>query len=94
MLLVLQKIHCFGLKNILPCCVLCNEDAVITTYSSATPVRMGMWESGFKLFTPPKSNVRSGTIATPAYLELESIDMELKLQRNPNAQSLKDSDYQ
>ncbi len=73
---------------------LCNEDVIITTYSSATPVRMGMWESGFKLFTPPKSSVRSGTIATLGSLELESIDMELKLQRNPNAKSLKDSDYQ
>ncbi len=73
---------------------LCNEDAIITTYSSATPVRMGMWESGFKLFASPKSSVRSGTIATLGSLELEPIDMELKLQRNPNAKSLKDSEYQ
>jgi len=73
---------------------LCSDDAIMTTYSSATPVRMGMWESGFKLFIPPKSNVRSGTIATLGLLELESIDMELKLQRNPEAKSLKDSEYQ
>jgi len=73
---------------------LCNEDAIMTTYSSATPVRMGLWESGFKLYAPPKSSVRSGTIASLGILELESIDMELKLQRNPNAKSLKDSEYQ
>ncbi len=73
---------------------LCNQDAIMTTYSSATSVRMGMWESGFKLYTPPKSNVRSGTIAALGRLELEPIDMELKLQRNPNAKSLKDSEYQ
>lgn len=73
---------------------LCNNDAIMTTYSSATPVRMGMWESGFKLFTPPKSSVRSGTIASLGILELEFIDMELKLQRNPNAKSLKDGEYQ
>lgn len=73
---------------------LCNDDVIITTYSSATSVRMSMWESGFKLYTPPKSSVRSGTIAALGSLELEPIDMELKLQRNPNAKSLKDSEYQ
>jgi len=73
---------------------LCNEDAIMTTYSSATPVRMGMCESGFKLFAPPKSSVRSGTIASLRMLELEFIDMELKLQRNPNAKSLRDIEYQ
>ncbi|MGW8168402.1 MAG: tRNA (5-methylaminomethyl-2-thiouridine)(34)-methyltransferase MnmD [Sulfurovaceae bacterium] len=72
----------------------CNNDAIITTYSSATPVRMGMWESGFKIYTLPKSNVRSGTIATLGSLELEFIDMELKLERNPNAKSLRDIEYQ
>ncbi|MDD5405457.1 MAG: MnmC family methyltransferase [Sulfurovaceae bacterium] len=73
---------------------LCNDDVIMTTYSSATPVRMGMWENGFKLYTPPKSSVRSGTIATLGSLELEFIDMELKLERNPDAKSLKDSEYQ
>ncbi len=73
---------------------LCNYDVIMTTYSSATPVRMGMLESGFKPYAPPKSNVRSGTIATLGSLELEFIDMELKLERNPNAKSLKDSQYQ
>jgi tRNA U34 5-methylaminomethyl-2-thiouridine-forming methyltransferase MnmC len=69
---------------------LSSDDVIITTYSSATSVRMGMWEAGFGLYNPPKSSVRSGTIASKSNLDLEMIDMELKLQRNRDAKSLRD----
>ena len=69
-----------------------SSDIVITTYSSATPVRLAMYENGFKIYNPPKSKVRSGTIAALKELELEEIDMELKKQRNPNAKALCDGD--
>lgn len=69
---------------------LSNDEVIITTYSSATPVRMGMWEAGFMLYNPPKSSVRSGTIASKESLNLEIIDMELKLTRNRDAKSLRD----
>jgi len=69
-----------------------NEDIIITTYSSATPVRMSLYENGFKLYTPPKANVRSGTIASLKELNLEPIDMELKKSRNPNARAIFDKD--
>ena len=69
-----------------------SSDFILTTYSSATPVRMGLYENGFKLYTPPKANVRSGTIASFKELNLEPIDMELKKQRNPNAKALRDED--
>lgn len=69
---------------------LSSDELIMTTYSSATPVRMGMWEAGFKLYNPQKSCVRSGTIASKRELALESIDMELKLRRNPNAKSTRD----
>jgi tRNA U34 5-methylaminomethyl-2-thiouridine-forming methyltransferase MnmC len=69
---------------------LSNNGVVMTTYSSATSVRMGMWEAGFSLYNPQKSSVRSGTIASKSNLNLEIIDMELKQQRNPNAKSIRD----
>ena len=69
-----------------------SSDIIITTYSSATPVRLAMYENGFKIYNPPKSNVRSGTIASLKELNLEPIDMELKRQRNPNAKALSDED--
>ena len=69
-----------------------SSDIIITTYSSATPVRLAMYENGFKIYNPPKSEVRSGTIASLKELELEEIDMELKKERNPNAKALSDKD--
>ena len=70
-----------------------SDDIVITTYSSATPVRMGLYENGFLLYEPPESDVRSGTIASLKPLNLKAIDMELKKERNPKAASLKDKDF-
>ena len=69
-----------------------NKDVILTTYSSATPIRLALYENGFNLYNPPKANVRSGTIASLSKLDLEPIDMELKKQRNPNAKALCDSD--
>ncbi|MCF6201142.1 MAG: hypothetical protein L3J42_03295 [Hydrogenimonas sp.] len=67
--------------------------AILTTYSSATPVRMGMYESGLNLYFPHKSEVRSGTIASLSpNLPLEKIDMELKVLRNPFAAPLLDAE--
>jgi len=68
------------------------EDVIITTYSSATPIRMALYENSFKLYNPIKANVRSGTIASLKELNLEPIDMELKKLRNPNAKALSDCD--
>ena len=70
-----------------------SNDIIITTYSSATPIRLAMYENGFKIYNPPKSSVRSGTIASLRELNLEPIDMELKRQRNPNAKALSDEDF-
>ncbi len=67
------------------------EDAIVTTYSSATPVRMGMAANGLYLYLPPYSDVRRGTIASPRDdLPLEPIDMTLKKERNPHAAPLYD----
>ncbi|WP_353661762.1 MnmC family methyltransferase [Hydrogenimonas sp. SS33] len=70
------------------------KDGIITTYSSATPVRMGMAENGLNLFVPPNPEVRSGTIASfRDDLPLAPIDMALKKERNPRAAPLFDKDF-
>ncbi|WOE70101.1 MnmC family methyltransferase [Hydrogenimonas thermophila] len=70
------------------------NDAIVTTYSLATPVRMGMVENSLFVYEPPSSGVRSGTIASPSSnLPLNKIDMALKKERNPNAAPLYDKDF-
>ena len=70
------------------------SDAVVTTYSSATPVRMGMVENGLFVYNPPAEGVRSGTIASSCDdLPLNPIDMALKKERNPAAAPLYDADF-
>ncbi|MEJ2496622.1 MAG: MnmC family methyltransferase [Sulfurovaceae bacterium] len=69
---------------------LASPSAVLTTYSIATPVRLGLYESGFYIYEYTSDHTRSGTIASKAKLSLKSIDMELKKQRNPEAMSLRD----
>jgi len=73
---------------------LCREDAILTTYSTAAAVRLGLYENGFKLFIHRAEKMRYSTIASLQMLEgLEYIDMELKKQRNPTARALLDADY-
>ncbi|WP_042203638.1 tRNA (5-methylaminomethyl-2-thiouridine)(34)-methyltransferase MnmD [Nitratifractor salsuginis] len=70
-----------------------SEDLILTTYSSATPVRMGLYENGFLLYEAPGGEVRQGTVASLKPLPLTPIDMELKKERNPAAASLRDRDF-
>jgi tRNA U34 5-methylaminomethyl-2-thiouridine-forming methyltransferase MnmC len=72
---------------------LSSEDVILTTYSTATPVRMSLYECGFKLYDPESDKVRSGTIASLNELNLTPIDMELKKARNPEAKSLMDDEF-
>ena len=73
---------------------ICNEDAVITTYSTAIATRMGLYENGFGIFLYEGDDARRSTIASPQMIRgLEYVDMELKKIRNPQARSLKDSDF-
>jgi len=68
------------------------DDAILTTYSIAASVRMGLDESGFKLFLVNNKGIRDSMIASLEMLEgYEFIDMELKKMRNPTARSLRDS---
>lgn len=71
---------------------LLNEDAILTTYSTATPVRMGLHVNGFYMYENKSEFTRNGTLA---FLKKQNrdffIDMELKQQRNPEAKPFFDS---
>ena len=77
---------------------LCAEDAVLTTYSIAAATRMGLHENGFELYGYRPEGTRRSLIASPAPIDvtkmegLEWIDMELKIQRNPQGRSLRDGE--
>ena len=73
---------------------LASSEAILTTYSVATSVRLGLYESGFHIYEYKSEHTRSSTIASKVQLPLKNIDMELKKQRNPLACSFKDSDFQ
>ena len=68
------------------------DDLLVTTYSTATAVRMGLFENGFYIYeNRPDALVRSATLASLVPLPLAEIDMQLKQQRNPAAASLRDN---
>jgi tRNA U34 5-methylaminomethyl-2-thiouridine-forming methyltransferase MnmC len=73
---------------------LCKEDAILTTYSTAAAIRLGLYENGFYIFVHRAKMMRYSTVASLKMLEdLEYIDMELKKVRNTEARSMKDGDY-
>jgi tRNA U34 5-methylaminomethyl-2-thiouridine-forming methyltransferase MnmC len=68
-----------------------NSDGILTTYSSATPVRVGLYNSGFILYENRHEKVRTGTLATKRPLkESTPIDMVLKIERSSNPNALHD----
>lgn len=69
------------------------EDALLTTYSTAAAIRLGLYENGFFIFVHRAEMMRYSTVASLKMLELEYIDMELKKIRNTQARSMKDVDY-
>jgi len=73
---------------------ICKEDALLTTYSTAASVRLGLYENDFLIFVHRAQMMRYSTVASLKMLEdLEYIDMELKKERNPTAQSIRDLNY-
>ncbi len=74
---------------------ICKEDALLTTYSTAAAIRLGLYENDFLIFVHRAEMMRYSTVASLKMLEdLEYIDMELKKIRNREARSMKDRDYQ
>jgi tRNA U34 5-methylaminomethyl-2-thiouridine-forming methyltransferase MnmC len=72
----------------------CSDDALLTTYSTAAAVRLGLYENDFNIFIHRAEMMRYSTVASLKMLEgLEYIDMELKKVRNPTAKSMQDKDF-
>jgi len=82
----LWTLEYFGtIKNIL------SSDAIITTYSIATPIRLGMSENGLYIYERLLPNRRKSTLAFTKKQDIDGfVDMELKKQRNPKAKPLVD----
>lgn len=71
-----------------------NNDAIITTYSVATPVRLSIWENDINIYEYIAKNTNKSTIALNKKdidANYKYVDMNLKLQRNPTAKSLLDN---
>jgi len=74
---------------------ICHDDAILTTYSTAAAIRLGLYENGFYIFVHRAEMMRYSTVASLKMLDgLEYIDMELKKVRNAEARSMRDAEYQ
>jgi predicted Zn-dependent protease len=83
--LLWTKEHFKALRNI------AKNDAILTTYSIAAAIRLGLYENGFFIYLYKAKLMRDSTVASLKKLDnLEYIDMELKKIRNPSARSLRD----
>ena len=74
-----------------------NHDAIITTYSIATPIRLSIYNNNFKIYEYKPNNSNRITIALIKKeihkdINYKYIDMELKQQRNKIAKPLKDNE--
>ena len=86
--LLWTKEHFYDVRTI------CHEDAILTTYSTAAAIRLGLYENGFYIFVHRAELMRFSTVASLKMLDnSEYIDMELKKIRNTTATSMRDSDY-
>jgi len=72
------------IKNII------KKDGILTTYSIALPVRLALYENGFKIYLNKGVGFRDATVASFGSLDaFERVDMEHKIKCNPNVSSLK-----
>lgn len=77
------------IKNIL------NDDAIITTYSIATPIRLSIYNNELSIYEYKPDNSNRITIALnkkEREINYQYIDMELKKQRNKTATALQDKE--
>lgn len=70
---------------------LMGNGGVVTTYSVALAIRMGLYENGFDVYLNTGEGYRNATIATRRELEgYKKIDVEHKMRCNPAITSLRD----
>ena len=70
-----------------------SDDGVLTTYSIAAPVRLGLWEAGFKVYEMQPEGLKKMTVASKKALPLQRIDMEKKMARS-SSRPLRDGDFE
>lgn len=68
-----------------------SKDSLLTTYSIATPIRLALFQNSFYIYENLIST-KKATIASTFKLPLKEVDMKLKLQRNPKAKAVCDSE--
>jgi len=83
------KEYFYDIKNSL------SKDAILTTYSIATPIRLSMYENDLEIYEYKYDSKRKATLATTMVkidcsFDLKYIDMIKKQINNPSAISLKD----
>lgn len=79
------KEYFMDIKNII------KDDGILSTYSIALPIRVALWESGFKVFLNRGEGFRDATIASPSHLDIYSVvNVEHKMKCNPHVISLRD----
>ena len=70
---------------------LMGSEGIVTTYSIALAIRMGLHENGFNVYLNAGEGYRSATVASMRLLcEFEKIDVEHKMRCNPDTTSLRD----
>jgi tRNA U34 5-methylaminomethyl-2-thiouridine-forming methyltransferase MnmC len=70
---------------------LMGDEGVVTTYSIALAIRMGLHENGFNVYLNTGEGYRNATVASVRLLsEFETIDVEHKMKCNPETRSLRD----
>ncbi len=71
---------------------LMGDEGIVTTYSIALAIRIGLHENGFNVYLNTGEGYRSATVASSRSLsEFEKIDVEHKSKCNPSVLSLRDA---
>lgn len=72
--------------------LVCSSDAIITTYSVSTPVRLSMNEAGFEIYEiKPIKKKQTIAFKKKQNIDAKYIDMQLKKQRNKEAKPIYDN---
>lgn len=70
---------------------ICNDNAIVTTYSVATPVRLSMYKAGFEIYQiKPIKKKQTIAFKQKQTIDAKYIDMQLKQQNNKEAQAIYD----
>ena len=70
---------------------LCSNNAIITSYSVSSNIRLSMFEAGFEIYEiKPVKKKQTIAFKTKQNIDAKYIDMHLKKQRNKNAKALHD----